>query len=183
MYHDYTTLVNAETEIHPCVPVKSDDPLYILYTSGTTGQPKGIVRDTAGTAVSLRYSMSHNWDCRRGDTQFSTSDIGWIVGHSYIVWGPTLGGVSSVFFDGKPHFPNAGIIWELCKRYNVTSLFSAPTAMRLLKKEDYDGEYFKKWGPTATVKAISFAGERLDPDTVKWLRKNLPYTAINDTWW
>lgn len=113
----------------------------------------------------------------------ATSDIGWIVGHSKMVWGPPLNNVASVFYDGKPHVPNAGILWEMVRKYSVTGIFSAPTVMRLLKKEDYDGEYFKKWGPTALLKGISFAGERMDPDTVRWLRRHLPRTMINDTWW
>jgi propionyl-CoA synthetase len=154
-----------------------------LYTSGTTGAPKGIVRETAGTAIALKYAMENYWDARRGDCQFSTSDIGWIVGHSFTVWGPPLNNVASVVFDGKPHYPNAGIVWELCKKFNVTSIFSSPTAMRLLKKEDFDGEWLQKWGPSTIVKGISFAGERMDPDTIKWVRKVLPYTAVNDTWW
>lgn len=163
MYRDFEESLTAETEIAECVPVESTHPLYILYTSGTTGTPKGIVRDTGGTVVVMKWSMENIWDLRRGDCHFATSDIGWIVGHSYIVYGPLVAGVTSVFFDGKPHIPNAGIIWEKIQQYKVTSLFSAPTAIRLLKKEDYDGEYLKKWNPTSLLKGLAIAGERCDP--------------------
>ena len=142
-----------------------------------------MVRDTGGTAVALKYSCEYYWDVRRGDVQFTTSDIGWVVGHSFIVWGPPLNNVASVFYDGKPHIPNPGIIWELCRKYAVTSMFTSPTLMRLLKKEDYEAFWIKKWGPSAAMKCISIAGERSDPNTIRWVRKAFPHSAVNDNYW
>lgn len=153
-----------------------------MYTSGTTGSPKGIVRDTGGTVVALQWSMENIFDCRRGDVQFSTSDVGWVVGHSYIVYGPLVAGIASVFFEGKPHLPNAGVIWQKCEQYKVTSLFMAPTGVRMLKKEDYEGIWPTKFD-LSRIKGFGMAGERCDPESVRWLNQRLPQTVLNDTWW
>jgi propionyl-CoA synthetase len=126
--------------------------------------------------------MENIFDVRRGDVQFSTSDVGWIVGHSYIVYGPLVAGISSVFFEGKPHIPNAGIIWQKCEQYKVSSLFMAPTGVRMLKKEDYQGLWPKRFD-LSRLKGFGMAGERCDPESVKWLSTSLPQTVINDTWW
>lgn len=114
MYFDYQTEINQETERAECVPVESTHPLYIIYTSGTTGTPKGVVRDTGGTVVALNWSIANIFDLSRGDVHFATSDVGWVVGHSYIVYGPLVAGISSVFFEGKPNNPNPGVIWQKC---------------------------------------------------------------------
>mmetsp|Transcript_24802 Transcript_24802/g.33195 ORF Transcript_24802/g.33195 Transcript_24802/m.33195 type:complete len:175 (+) Transcript_24802:702-1226(+) len=172
----------ATTEVAECAVLPANSAAYILYTSGTTGAPKGVVRDVGGTMVSLRWAMEHCYNLQRESVTFATSDIGWIVGHSNIVYGPLLQGAASVFFEGKPITPNAGIIWEKVQQYKVNMLFMAPTGVRVLKKEDYEGDYAKKWD-TSSLNGFCMAGERCDPDTVHWLKKNLPTAMINDTWW
>ena len=181
-YHDYDKLMEAEQEVAACVPVLSTHPLYILYTSGTTGEPKGVVRDQGGTAVGLDWCMAHVFNVHHDSVHFAGSDIGWVVGHSFIVYGPLLRGSASVFFEGKPVVPDPGVMWQKCEQYKVTSLYMAPTAVRVIKKMDYDGDYFKKYD-TSSVKTWSLVGERCDPDTVKWMHKYLPDVIINDTWW
>jgi propionyl-CoA synthetase len=114
MYFNFDDEIFRETERAACVPVESTHPLYIIYTSGTTGAPKGVVRDTGGTVVALNWSMDNIFDVRKGDVHFATSDVGWVVGHSYIVYGPLVAGISSVFFEGKPNHPNPGVIWQKC---------------------------------------------------------------------
>lgn len=144
-YHCMDTLMEGEKEVAAAVPVPSTHPLYILYTSGTTGEPKGIVRDTGGTTVGLDFCMRSVFNIHKGDTMQSMSDIGWVVGHSFIVYGPLIRCGSSVFFEGKPITPNAGKAWEMCQTYKSKCLYMAPTGLRIIKKLDYDGEYVKKY--------------------------------------
>jgi len=182
VYHDYDELMAATTKVADCAVLDSTAPSYILYTSGTTGAPKGVVRDVGGTMVALRWATENVYNLKRDKCTFATSDIGWIVGHSVIVYGPLLMGASSVFFEGKPITPNAGIIWEKVQQYNVNMLFMAPTGVRVLKKDDYEGDWTRKWD-TSTLDGFCMAGERCDPDTIHWLNRNLPTAMINDTWW
>jgi len=165
-----------------CVPVKSTDPLYILYTSGTTGLPKGVVRDNGGHAVAMKWSMKNVYDIDPGDIFWAASDVGWVVGHSYIVYGPLLNGCTTVFYEGKPvGTPDPGAFWRVISEHNVKVLFTAPTAFRAIKKEDPNGEYYKKYDLSG-FKALFLAGERLDPDTYHWASDliNLP---VIDHWW
>jgi len=165
-----------------CVPVEATHPLYILYTSGTTGQPKGIVRDHGGHAVALAWSMSNVYDVRPGEVFWAASDVGWVVGHSYIVYAPLLIGATTVLFEGKPvGTPDAGTFWRVIEQHNVCTLFTAPTAFRAIAKEDPRGEFIEKHDLSA-LRALFLAGERCDPTTLEWAGQQLKVPVI-DHWW
>ncbi|MEC7048875.1 MAG: propionyl-CoA synthetase [Pseudomonadota bacterium] len=164
------------------VPVKATDPLYILYTSGTTGQPKGVVRDNGGHAVALQWSMPNIYDVQPGDVYWAASDIGWVVGHSYIVYAPLIAGCSTVLFEGKPiGTPDAGVFWRVIEEHKVKVLFTAPTAFRAIKRADPDGDFLKKHD-TSSLTYLFLAGERADPDTILWAQDRLGVPVI-DHWW
>ncbi len=164
------------------VPVQATDPLYILYTSGTTGMPKGVMRDNGGHAVALKWSMTNIYNVEPGDVYWAASDVGWVVGHSYIVYGPLLHGCTTVFYEGKPiGTPDAGAFWRVISQHKVKVLFTAPTAFRAIKKEDPDGEFLKKYD-LGDFQALFLAGERLDPDTYHWASDLLRVPVI-DHWW
>ena len=172
----------AEAEPADCVPVAATDPLYILYTSGTTGKPKGVVRDNGGHAVALRWSMQHIYDTAPGEVYWAASDIGWVVGHSYIVYAPLLAGCTTVLYEGKPvGTPDAGAFWRVIAEHRVKTLFTAPTAFRAIKKEDPAGELVRKYDLSA-FKYLFLAGERLDPETYRWAGELLGIPVI-DHWW
>ena len=165
-----------------CVPVRATDPLYILYTSGTTGRPKGIVRDNGGHAVALRWSMQHVYDTQPGDVYWAASDIGWVVGHSYIVYAPLLAGCTTVLYEGKPvGTPDAGAFWRVIEEHRVKALFTAPTAFRVIKKEDPEGQH-ARGRDLSSLRYLFLAGERLDPETYRWARDLLGIPVI-DHWW
>ena len=172
----------ADASPADCVPVAATDPLYILYTSGTTGEPKGVVRDNGGHAVALKWSMKNIYNVDQGDVYWAASDVGWVVGHSYIVYGPLLRGCTTILFEGKPvGTPDAGVFWRVISDYNVRTLFTAPTAFRAIKREDPRAEMVKNYD-LSKFYALFLAGERLDPDTLKWAENCLKVPVI-DHWW
>ena len=178
---DWQELMEAAEPVD-CLPLEATDPLYILYTSGTTGKPKGVVRDNAGHAVALRWSLEHVYDVLPGDVFWAASDIGWAVGHSYTVYGPLLHGCTSVLYEGKPvGTPDPGAFWRVIAQHGVKVLFTAPTAFRAIKKEDPGGEYLKEFD-VSCLQYLFLAGERLDPDTYHWARRLLGIPVI-DHWW
>jgi len=165
-----------------CVPVKATDPLYILYTSGTTAKPKGVVRDNGGHAVALRWTMDNLYDIGPGEVFWAASDVGWVVGHSYIVYAPLLAGCTTILYEGKPvGTPDAGAFWRVISEYGVKALFTAPTAFRVIKKEDPNGELARKYDLSG-MKYLFLAGERLDPETYRWAKELLGMPVI-DHWW
>ncbi|QTA79628.1 Propionate-CoA ligase [Desulfonema limicola] len=176
--------VDAMADAAPadCVPVAATDPLYILYTSGTTGEPKGVVRDNGGHMVALKWTMKNIYDVDAGDVYWAASDVGWVVGHSYIVYGPLFRGCTTILFEGKPvGTPDAGVFWRVISQHGVRSLFTAPTAFRAIKRDDPKGELIKKYD-LSNFKYLFLAGERSDPDTIQWSERNLKVPVI-DHWW
>ena len=172
----------ASARPHDCVPVKATDPLYILYTSGTTGQPKGVVRDNGGHAVALKWTMENIYGVKPGETFWAASDVGWVVGHSYIVYAPLLAGNTSILYEGKPvGTPDPGAFWRVISEHNVSVLFTAPTAFRAIKKEDPTGEHIGRYD-LSSLKYLFLAGERTDPDTLHWAENYLGVPVI-DHWW
>jgi propionyl-CoA synthetase len=179
---DWNDLVAATPTMIPCEEVDATDPLYILYTSGTTGKPKGVVRDNGGHAVALRWSMRNIYDTHPGEVFWAASDIGWVVGHSYIVYAPLLAGCTTILYEGKPvGTPDAGAFWRVIAEHKVKTLFTAPTGFRAIRKEDPGGELRDRYD-IGTLKYLFLAGERLDPDTYQWASDLLNIPVI-DHWW
>ncbi len=179
--HDWHAF-QAGVEPAECVPVKGDHPAYILYTSGTTGAPKGVVRPTAGHLVALNWTMKAIYDVDPGDVFWAASDVGWVVGHSYICYAPLIHGNTTVVFEGKPvGTPDAGTFWRVIEEHNVKSFFTAPTAFRAIKREDPTGEMIKKYDISG-LRALYLAGERADPDTIEWAQRIMG-VPVYDHWW
>ncbi|MEQ1672225.1 MAG: AMP-binding protein, partial [Hyphomicrobium sp.] len=172
----------AQGRTSPCVSIGSNDPLYILYTSGTTGAPKGIVREAGGHMVALKWTMPNHYDIKPGEVFWAASDVGWIVGHSYIVYAPLLNGSTTLLYEGKPvGTPDAGAFWRVISQHKVSALFTAPTAIRAIKREDGQGEFIKKYD-LSSMRTLFLAGERADPETIKWSERHLGVPVI-DHWW
>ena len=183
--HDWADLVSAAGAAGrkaDCVELAATDPLYILYTSGTTGIPKGVVRDNGGHMVALAWTMKNLYGVNPGEVYWAASDVGWVVGHSYIVYAPLLHGATTVCYEGKPvGTPDAGAFWRMIEEYSIVALFTAPTAFRAIKKEDPNAEFLKKYS-TKSLRTLFLAGERADPDTVAWAERILGVPVI-DHWW
>ncbi|WP_406721262.1 propionyl-CoA synthetase [Thioclava litoralis] len=165
-----------------CVPVEGNHPAYILYTSGTTGQPKGVIRATGGHLVALQWTMKNIYNIEAGDRFWAASDVGWVVGHSYICYGPLLAGATTVVFEGKPvGTPHPGVFWRIIQNQRIKSFFTAPTALRAIRREDPDGEWIRRY-KLHDLQALFLAGERADPATVEWAQKHLGVPVV-DHWW
>lgn len=178
---DWNTISAAASPADP-VPVKANDPLYVLYTSGTTGKPKGVVRDNGGHAVALKYSMELVYDAKPGDVFWAASDVGWVVGHSYIIYAPLFTGCTTILYEGKPvRTPDAGAFWRVVEEHKVNMLFTAPTAFRAVRKEDPEADQLAKYD-VSSLKRIFLAGERLDPPTYEWLKEHTGLPVL-DHWW
>ena len=179
--YDWDEIENA-AKPHECVPVAATDPLYILYTSGTTGQPKGVVRDNGGHLVALKWTMKNIYDVDPGDVYWAASDVGWVVGHSYIIYGPLFHGNTTILYEGKPvGTPDAGAFWRVISQHKVKVMFTAPTAFRAIKREDPTGALIRNYD-LSTFRALFLAGERCDPDTLHWAESRL-HVPVIDNWW
>ncbi|MBB5049755.1 propionyl-CoA synthetase [Rhodopseudomonas rhenobacensis] len=183
--HDWASLREAALaagKTADCVAVEATDPLYILYTSGTTGKPKGVVRDNGGHLVALKWTMENLYGVKPGEVWWCASDIGWVVGHSYIIYGPLIHGATSIMYEGKPvGTPDAGAFWRVIADYGAVALFTAPTAFRAIRKEDPDGTFFGKYD-LSKLRTLFLAGERADPPTVEWAEQML-HVPVIDHWW
>lgn len=178
---DYDALVYGSDEVD-CIPVKSTHPSYVLYTSGTTGKPKGIVRDTGGYSVAMKFSMKYIYNASPGEVFWAASDVGWVVGHSYIVYGPLINRNATIVFEGKPiKTPDASTFWRVISEHKVSTMFTAPTAIRAIKKEDPNGDFMKEFD-LSCLRTQFLAGERCDAATLEWYQKQIPIPAI-DHWW
>ncbi|MBT5664626.1 MAG: AMP-binding protein, partial [Rhodospirillaceae bacterium] len=179
--HDWNDVMESAKPVE-CVPVKATDPLYILYTSGTTGAPKGVVRDNGGHMVALKWSMKNIYGVDPGEVYWAASDVGWVVGHSYIVYAPLLHGCTTILFEGKPvGTPDAGVFWRVIAEHNVCTMFTAPTAFRAIKREDPGGTLLKQYD-MSKFRTLFLAGERTDPDTLHWAEDHMK-TPVIDHWW
>src|SRR5438067_10486852 len=184
--HDWAKLrdeaIVFARSVYDCVPLAATDPLYILYTSGTTGRPKGVVRDNGGHMVALEWSMQNLYGVEPGEVYWAASDVGWVVGHSYIVYAPLFHGCTSILYEGKPvGTPDAGAFWRVIAEHGVAALFTAPTAFRAIKKEDPKGALIGKYD-LKKFRTLFLAGERADPDTLQWAERLLQRPVL-DHWW